>query len=148
MIPEIWGKGTLVTASSWRGFASLSSSSAPSCTRTCARGSESSPAAPPHSAHNGPRLTDWEWMNGSENLILRFTSRPSQTCNSQRIDAGHSVPAVVFLSVGLNCFVLLSSFPPDQERNKVISAQTFTGLMSYIDNVVVHLQHNTSLHSD
>lgn len=37
-------------------------------------------------------------------------------------------------------FIVLScrhQSPPDQEQNKVISAQTFTGLMSYIDNVVV-----------
>lgn len=102
-----------------------------------------------------PRLTavpawetenEWtnEWMNGSESLILRFTSRPSQMCKSQRTDAGHSATAVVFLSVRLYCFVIT---PPDQEWNEVLPAQAFTGLMSDTDRVLVPQQYNASLHS-
>lgn len=80
------------------------------------------------------RLRMNEWMNGSESLILQYTSRPSQMCNSQRTDAGHSATAVVFLSVRLYCFVIT---PPDLEWNKILPAQAFTGLMSDTDRVLV-----------
>lgn len=69
-----------------------------------------------------------EWMNSSESLTFRFASLPNV---QQSEDSGRTF--------GHHCCISVSKTRVPQLKNETKLLQTFTGLMSYIDNIAVML---------
>lgn len=78
------------------------------------------------------RINEWLWKSHSS-LYFQTFPHVQQSEDWRRTFCHHWGISVC----GTSSFCPVVITPPDQERNKVVTAQTFTGLMPYIDNVLV-----------
>lgn len=78
------------------------------------------------------RMNEWLWKS-HYSLYFQTFSHVQQSEDWRRTFCHHWGISVC----GTSSFCPVVITPPDQERNKVVTAQTVTGLMPYIDNVLV-----------
>lgn len=126
------GKATLVTVSSWRGSASLSSSSAPSCTCTFARGSESNPAP---FGSIVKKLQQSHLSTLVKSLPTRH--RPEDSLRTHWGTCRALCPRCGICVCQTLLFCPLVVTHQIKHVKEALTPRPFTALMSYIDSVLV-----------